>query len=216
MTIGQGNVRRATSPAAKLAQEALEYYVLSELSLHLSDHFDNNPRVSDEEIQRIGRRDIPSVLLDNRFLELFSKPMDEREAFTARGNRVDSPPQGQVVYAMGEGGAIFDHFELILPAGAVVSRMSPVSVRVRTRRLSMQINVAFEGFSTVLLTVSRAVPWATVRRCRQLPVRLSTYEFAWWALFTPGGVLQGLILCRQKESGILLYRFMQYWVGTPR
>ena len=90
---------------------------------------------------------------------------------------------------MGEDGAIFDRFELILPTGAVVSRVDPASVRVRTRRLSMQIGVGFEGFSAVL-----------PRRFDKfyLGVRFDDIDsymvnlridvrFAWWALFTPAG-----------------------------
>jgi hypothetical protein len=139
---GRGRLKK--SPAAQLIREALEYFVLHKLSLHLSGHFENNPEIDDGEIVTIGRRDIPSVLLENRFLENFSKPMEEREAFLATGK----PNVGhKVVYATGKDGAIFDHFELILPTGARVSRVAPHSVRVQTKRFSMEVAVRFEGFS---------------------------------------------------------------------
>jgi hypothetical protein len=78
------------SPAVKLVREAVEYFVLQELSFHLDSHFSSNYRVVEDEIARIGRKEIPSVLLENHFLELFSRPMEEREPFanwggTARG-----------------------------------------------------------------------------------------------------------------------------------
>ena len=181
--------QRRASAAAKLAQEAVEYFVLHKFSLHLSEHFNNNPRVSDKEVQRIGRQDVPSVLLDNRFLELFSKPMDEREAFMAQSGQAHPPQDRIVVWATGKGGAIFDHFELILPTGAVISRIDPASVRVRTERLSMQIGVGFEGFSTVLPRRFGEF-YLGVRfddiNSYMVNLRIDV-KFAWWALFTPAG-----------------------------
>ena len=189
LDITDRNAQHRASAAAKLAQEAVEYFVLHEFSLHLSEHFDNNPRVSDGEVQRIGRQDIPSVLLDNRFLELFSKPMDEREAFMVQSDQVNPPQEGTIVWATGRGGAIFDRFELILPAGAVTSRIDSGSIQVRTERLSMQVAVDFEGWSAVL-----------PRRFGELYLNarfddIDSYtvnlhidvKFAWWALFTPAG-----------------------------
>src|SRR5262249_22030808 len=54
-----GRVNRKSPPAVKLAREALEYFVLDKLSLHLSGHFHNNPRINDTDITTVGRRDIP-------------------------------------------------------------------------------------------------------------------------------------------------------------
>jgi len=142
-----GLINRKSSPAVKLAREALEYFVLNELSLHLSAHFENNPRIEDDEIVRFGRRDIPSILLENRFLELFSKPMEEREAFSPSDK---GPPPHRVVSATGKRGEIFDQFELILPRGAQVSRTDAQSIRFETKRLSMDIEVEFDGFSANL------------------------------------------------------------------
>ena len=181
-------VQRRASAAAKLAQEAVEYFVLHAFSLHLSKHFNNNPRVSDKEVQRIRRQDVPSVLLDNRFLELFSKPMDEREAFMARHGQAN-PRRGRTVYATGKGGAIFNSFELILPVGAIISRIDPASVRVRTERLSMQIAVDFEGWSAVLpRRFEKFYLGVRFNEIESYTVNLRIdVKFAWWALFTPAG-----------------------------
>jgi hypothetical protein len=148
----EGRASRRSSPAVKLVQEAVEYFVLDELSLHLSGYFVNNPKVDNQELTKIGRREIPSVLLENHFLELFSKPMEEREAFllSSRGKRIEVHDGHNVVLATGKGGALFDHFELILPRGTTVSRMDPRSIQLKTDRFSMRIVVGFEGFSSVL------------------------------------------------------------------
>jgi hypothetical protein len=174
------------SPAAKLAREALEYFVLNELSLLLSGHFENNPRIDAAEIVRMGRRDIPSVLLENRFLELFSRPMAEREAFLPS---VGSETEHGVSYASGKGGAIFDQFELILPRGTQVSRVDADTVLVRTRRFSMRIEAAFQGFGANLpcrfaeLYLGRGFHEVDTYQI-DLDIHV---KFRWWSLLTAVG-----------------------------
>lgn len=174
------------SPAAKLTREALEYFVLNELSLHLSGYFENNPHIDDDEIVRVGRRDIPSVLLENRFLELFSRPMAEREAFQPSGN---SEVEHEVVWQSGKGGAIFEHFELILPRGTEVSRVDAETVLVRTKRFSMQMEVVFGGFGAVFppkfeeLYLGRGF-----HDVGAYAISLEIHvKFRWWSLLTATG-----------------------------
>ena len=83
-------------------------------------------------------------------LELFSKPMEEREAFLPKGKNIEVRHGSNVVYAIGEGGALFDHFELMLPRGTTVSRIDPRSIQLKTNRFSMRVVVGFEGFNSVL------------------------------------------------------------------
>ena len=181
-----------TPPSSKLLREAVEYYVLNELSLHLSSHFENNPRISEKAIARLGRRDIPSVLLDNRCLELFSRPMEEREAFTpeeerSRANR--RQPAGRVVHAAGRGGAIYDEFELILPAKASVTLGQEASLQVHTRRVQIDVTVRFDGANANLprdferLYLGRKLLDLTVYG---VSVAINV-KFACWALLTAAG-----------------------------
>ena len=109
---------RHTETGQQLAVEVIEYFVLDELSLHLSEYFVSERSVPDEAVARIKRRDIPQVLLDNHFLDLFSKPMSEREAFTDH----DDDDGRKVVAAWGPNGEVFDQFELILPKGSSLTR----------------------------------------------------------------------------------------------
>lgn len=135
------------SPALKLFREAVEYHALHELALHLSAHFTGNPEVKDENIVQIGRKDIPAILLENRFLELFSRPMDEREAFLdgTRGKGRDL-----AVYAGGKGGAIFSHFELILPSASKVTKSAQDGLVIATPRFTLAIKVECQGFNSNL------------------------------------------------------------------
>lgn len=137
---------RTNSTANELVKEALEYYVLQKLSLHLSGYFENNPIIKDDQIVRLQRKDIPSILLENRFLELFSKPMDQREAFLDHTRDDES---GRVVYAYGKDGEVFDHFELILPKGTVVTRSPEAGLEIHTSRFRLRVKPVFEGYSSV-------------------------------------------------------------------
>ena len=186
LDVEKKNFTRKVSPAAKLAREALEYFVLKELSLHLSSYFQNNPRIDDAEIVKLGRRDIPSVLLENRFLELFSRPMAEREAFLP----ADEPEtERKVVFSYGKDGAIFDHFELILPRGAQVSRIDANRILVRTKRFLMQVEVVFVGFAANLPSrfeelylehdFGEVSPY-------QINLEIDV-KFKWWSLLTAAG-----------------------------
>lgn len=127
--------------AAKLAREAIEYFALRKLSLHLSGYFENNPDIADVEIQRIGREDIPKILLQNRFLELFSRPMAEREAFS----QDQGPVHGKVVFQVKGTGEMFDHFELILPAKSNVTRLDEGTIIIDTRRFTISVSSEFGG-----------------------------------------------------------------------
>ena len=127
-----------------LITEATEYFVLNRLSLHLSDYFNSKRGTSDKTIKQFYRNDIPDVLLSNRFLELFSRPMKERVSF------VKHPTENSenIVYARGENGAIFHKFNLILPSESKLSRRSKNQLEIETSRFTLKITVDFSGFNT--------------------------------------------------------------------
>jgi hypothetical protein len=61
------------SPDKNLIKEATEYFLIDELSLHLSSFFNN--KFKQQNVQQFHRQDIPTILISNRFLDLFSRPM---------------------------------------------------------------------------------------------------------------------------------------------
>lgn len=139
--------RLSKSHANLLVLEAIEYFVLDKLSLHLSAYFDSERDVEEHTVVRVNRVDIPQILLQNRFLELFSKPMDMREAFMeSEGNK----DQDRVVYATGKDGAFFDHFELILPPKSRVTRSSDSGIQIETSRFKIAFTPEFHGMSALL------------------------------------------------------------------
>ena len=132
----------ADSAAHELVREAIEYFVLDKLSMHLSGYFINNGAISDKEIVRIGREDLPGRLLQNRFLELFSTPMEHREAFERWPRDIRT---STIASAWAEHGEIFRRFQLILPKGSKISRPSPFSLLIQTPRFNLQIQPLYEG-----------------------------------------------------------------------
>lgn len=176
--------QRHSETGRQLAIEAIEYFVLDELSLHLSEYFDSEREVSDETVVRIKRRDIPQVLLDNHFLELFSKPMSEREAFKHH----EDDGSRNVVSACGPHGEVFDQFELILPKGSALSREDGL-LQIRTSRYVLRIKSIYEGFNTNLpydfeeFYLGEAF---NTYSPQQVDLEVSI-RFAWWSLLTPRG-----------------------------
>lgn len=122
------------SKSLKLLHEATEYFLLHEFSLHLSSYF-TEARHSDRVVV-LSRGDIPSVLLTNRLLELFSKPMEDRPAFCDR-NR-DLPPGSRVVAQYSSEG-MFSEFELTLPKKSKVRRTDEGHIEIETPRLVIQL-----------------------------------------------------------------------------
>lgn len=127
--------------------EAVEYYVLRKLALHLSGHFNSNALVSEEYLVTLERKNIPEILLGNRFIDMFSRPMEEREKFLGHGSH---PPHGKVVYAFGRDGAIFDHFEMVLPKGSSIIRENDSSISIITNRFKLNFRSEFGGWNTNL------------------------------------------------------------------
>jgi len=137
---------RARDPAAaKLLRELLDYIVLSALSTHLTDYFGHD-KFDTTRLKKYERSDIPETLLRNRYLELFSKPMEDRAVF---GPGKDSP-KGVIYSAYGTGGTIYERFELILPTESTVTGGAGAGVVIRTPLIEVSITPRFDGFCTVL------------------------------------------------------------------
>jgi hypothetical protein len=142
----EGNKAIQRKPKSNdLLIEAIEYYVLRMLALHLSGHFNNNDLVSDEYLVTLERKNIPDILLSNRFIDMFSRPMEEREQFLGHG---PNSPHGKVVYAFGRDGAIFDHFEMVLPKGSSIARENDSSISIVTNRFKLNFRLDFGGWNT--------------------------------------------------------------------
>jgi hypothetical protein len=135
--------------AAALIREALEYFLIDHFSLHIGSYFQKGG-LKEERLQVFQRRDIPQVLLSNRFMELFTRSLEERTPFHGmRAWRGEEPGRGEelgtVVRALGEGGALYHRFNLVLPSGSAVVRLPDDAIRIATKRLSLELRTEFGG-----------------------------------------------------------------------
>lgn len=142
----------------QLIHEAVEYYVIEELSYHLSSYF-NNELFKEEHVQEISRNEIPEILYENRFLQLFSKPMKERAAFeTVNGKEEIKETKelvidgkkifvtvGDTVFANGKDGARYQKFDLVLPLKTSVKRLDKHNISIETDRFTLNIKTIVDS-----------------------------------------------------------------------
>ena len=144
LNIFSQNPEKSASSSLKLIREAAEYYLIETLSTHLTDYF--NQECYDENLlSEVSREDVPSILLSNRFMEMFSAPMENRAAFES--NHIENAP-GVVVMSMGENGAFYSKFDLVLPKGADVSRENGAII-IKTSKFKLKISIEFNGTNYV-------------------------------------------------------------------
>jgi hypothetical protein len=137
--------RKISQPDQQLMCELLEHYVIKALSLHLGSYFTEN-EVEQRSLLVLLRNDIPDVLLQNRVLELLSRPMEQRDAFS----EIKENPEGTIYYLIGAGGIIYERFELTLPPKSYIRRHGPATIEIRTDRFTMRIETKFLGYMTNL------------------------------------------------------------------
>lgn len=131
----------------KLVVEATEYFILKQLSLHLSSYF-NNSKHDINRLQEFNRKDIPSVLLENRILELFSRPMEQREVFVT--DTLDDKKNTGKVVASYRKGYKFELFNLVLPKNSKISKPSENEILIDTPRLRIKFKIDFQGMGSIL------------------------------------------------------------------
>lgn len=140
------NTTSISSESEALLIELIEYCLVEQLSLHLSAYFNNSDL---KQVEEISRNDIPDILLDNRFLKLFSEDMQNRELFVEDYKKDGTQKFGKVVMAYNSG-AIYNHFDLILPRNSNVKRLNKNRIAIETNMFSISIGILFNGFGTVL------------------------------------------------------------------
>lgn len=140
----------AETSAITLTEELYEYILLSILSTTTTDYFNRNT----VDAVEYDRSEMPDILLDNRFIELFSKPMEERAAFQDKSLNEDSDnelpdhiSEGDTVYAWSKD-AKFEKFRLTLPKNCNVSRDELGRIVIKSDELTLRISSISEGLST--------------------------------------------------------------------
>lgn len=130
----------------KLIKEAVEYFVISHLSTHLVDYF-NGAAFNDKRIEVFARENLPDVLLTNRFFEMFSSPLENREHFSEFFHDDDID---QIYGAYAENVAYYKRFEFHLPSKSTVLRKGKNNIQIRTKRFNIEFDITFDGSITNL------------------------------------------------------------------
>lgn len=128
-----------------IIREALEYFLLDTLSTHLIGYF-KYPLQENKNISVLKREDIPSILLSNRFLELFSKPMKDRAAFEG----IEEETEEEDWYILDVDSGSYRKFSLVLPYKSKVSRTNKGEIEIETHKFNITMKVNFDGCNTVL------------------------------------------------------------------
>lgn len=132
----------------QLIRELTEYLVLQRLSIHLTDYFQDD-KFKKENLREFNRNDIPDVLLKNRFLELFSKPMEDRPTFVDETFDDEDTKKG-IVEAIYTKEAIYERFNLVLPKESIVRRINKNNIQIETKRCTINIEVCFDGIGAMI------------------------------------------------------------------
>jgi hypothetical protein len=146
--VGETSDRRPIAIATHsgaLFIELIEYCLIEKLSTHLADYFNRGHL---HETETLEKKDIPSVLMQNRFLKLFTEEMCNREPFINWPKDTKKP--GRIVYAYSQNGALYHDFDLVLPRKSKVIRINKNTIQIKTKLFSMTIGSLFGGFGTVI------------------------------------------------------------------
>lgn len=139
----------------EIVREALEYCLLTLMDTTLTDYF-NEVNFDNKKLKVFSREEIPGSILKNRFLDLFSKAMEERPLFveqTLCQSKDGRKPPGKVVasYHVVDGVKCkFELFELTLPEGSKMIRNSDNTIEIRTNRFTIEVDVKFDGMGALL------------------------------------------------------------------
>lgn len=141
----------ATS-SKEIIEECLEYYIFQRLSTTLH-YFFNNSGFNEKDLNIYERDDIPGVLLCNRFLNLFSMPIDQREPFKDKeldGVFFEEDGEETLFMTFGKGGALYHRLHLVLPSGTNVKRNELNGIVLESNQMVLTFDIIFEGFNTLL------------------------------------------------------------------
>ncbi|KQX00767.1 hypothetical protein [Flavobacterium sp. Root420] len=149
-----GNIHSERQTLLPIIESISEYYFLNNLSMHLSAFF-NNTSFSDDRLRTYERKDITYILLTNYFLELFSKPVDQRSKFQDNDQLRNvtyfkrGETEGKVTSSY-HNGAMFQHFNLVLPNESKVSREKNSTIIIQNDRFKITVETIVSGVNTYI------------------------------------------------------------------
>lgn len=134
-----------TNESTNMLIELIEYCLLENLSTFIGDYF--NLRHMNENVIKLDQYSVPDILLNNRFMKLFSENPQNRSAFV---NNSNTRNYEHIVVMTGKNGAIYRRFDLNLPKGSKVYRSNKNTIIIDTKLFTLTIKVLFGGFNTII------------------------------------------------------------------
>ncbi len=129
-----------------LIYQATEYFFINRLSMHLQAYFQPD-KFKSSKLNTLNRIDIPQILFDNSFLDLFSKSMDKREAFV--DTYIDDSDNPDIIQLSAESnGHLYENFILTLPKKCKVSKPSKNILEIKTTRIELTIENEITAMTT--------------------------------------------------------------------
>lgn len=127
----------------QLVSEVTEYFMLNMLSTHLSNYF-NFEKLKKKNLKKYRREDVPQVLLSNRFLELFSRAMEDRPSFVNNAlNENNAEKKGETVGLYNHKKGLYERFDLILPKKSKIQRPDRNKIEIDTKKLKISMTIRF-------------------------------------------------------------------------
>ncbi len=101
------NLIAKTNESTNMLIELIEYCLLENLSTFIGDYF--NLRHMNENVIKLDQNSVPDILLNNRFMKLFSENPRNRSAFV---NDSKTKDYEHIVVMTGKNGAVYRRFDL--------------------------------------------------------------------------------------------------------
>lgn len=132
----------------KIINELTEYYLIDTLSTHLNDYFIG---INDKNLLKFNRSDLQEVLLKNQFLELFSKQMENRDAFNNCSDELfNGNSVARILIKKESTGALFQRLDFILPIRSEISKDENNYFSIKTKKVIFKFKSRYESYGTNL------------------------------------------------------------------
>lgn len=142
--------------SVEIINQSIEYFILNELNEHLLDYF-NSENFKDKNLRCFNRSDIKS-LLDNIFLDTFSKQINQRKIFLdnafqkydniGKNSEISKYIELSGLHAITKDGPIkFEKFELYLPKRTSISKTNEDFISIDMKRIKFCFKSEFSGLN---------------------------------------------------------------------
>jgi len=123
--------------------EVLEFCILDRLSIELEDYF-RRTDTNFENLEKIERDNIKKELLSNRFINLFTKDISQREVFSNSEAKFELQNGENELFELEnlDTGEIYHKIQLIFPNGTELER-NDNTLKINTKKYEIELKVKF-------------------------------------------------------------------------